>query len=205
MAKYQYPFMGTWKITCPFGKIGAWLAGWHIGVDVVGISDRNIYPITTGIVADINAHGSSYGKHVLLKQDDGYYSLYAHLQSISVKIGQRVHLQTKLGVMGDTGNANGAHLHLELHKGSYRYPRGFAPKTAPWLVDPAAFIEDHIGVEDMENVFYKDLQVMVKGKPVIVKAVNADGSNYVLLRDLPKLLPPLIIGYDAENDRPTID
>lgn len=91
--------------------------------------------------------------------------------------------------MGATGNATGAHLHLELHQGRYRYPaKGSSPLTEKDLVDAWAWIEDHIGGEDeMQEV--QDLQVWSKatGKCTVVKAVNVGGSNYIKLRDLEKL------------------
>lgn len=34
--RYDYPFRGRFKVTCPFGRQGAWQCGWHIGVDIVG-------------------------------------------------------------------------------------------------------------------------------------------------------------------------
>ena len=51
----------------------------------------------------------------------------------------------------------------------------------------------------------KDLTVSVKGELVTVKAVNVDGSNYVLLRDVPKLMPVISVGYDAEKGLPKIE
>ena len=51
----------------------------------------------------------------------------------------------------------------------------------------------------------KDLSVSVKDKLVTVKAVNVDGSNYVLLRDVPKLMPVISVGYDAEKGLPRIE
>ena len=202
--RYQYPFKGRYRVTCPYGKTGSWSAGWHIGVDIVGDDDKTIYPIAEGTVESINAHGSAYGKHICLKHPDGNVSLYAHLSKVSVKIGQIVTLDTPLGIMGATGNASGAHLHLELHQGKYKYPRGYKPKTAPWLIDTVAWIEDHI--EEVEQVTeVRDLTVSVKGEPVTVKAVNVDGSNYVLLRDVPKLIPPINVGYDNVMGIPKIE
>lgn len=185
--RYGYPFNGKFKITCPFGRQGAWQCGWHIGADIVG-DDGQVRAIADGVVIGINSHGKAYGNHVTIRHDDGMISLYAHLDSIDVAIGQRLTIGTKIGVMGSTGNATAAHLHLELHIGAYRYPQtGSTPDTCKWLVDPIGWIEDRIGGEDMPEV--KDLQVWSKetGQAVIVKAVNIDGSNYIKLRDLEKL------------------
>ena len=201
--RYQYPFRGRNRVTCPYGKIGSWSAGWHIGSDIVGDDDKTIYPIAEGVVESINAHGKAYGNHVCIKHADGNVSLYAHMSSISVKVGQSVELNTPLGIMGATGNANGAHLHLELHQGKYKYPQGYKPKAAPWLIDPVAWIEDH--VEEVEQVDVKDLVVSVKGQLVTVKAINVEGSNYVLMRDVPKLVPAISVGYDAVLGRPKVE
>ena len=173
--EYGYPFKGKFKVTCPFGRKGAWKCGWHIGTDIVGIDDKNVYAIADGVVESVNAHGTAYGKHVCIKHSDGMVSLYAHLSSVAVKVGQNIKIGQKVGVMGSTGNASGVHLHLELHQGQD-------------LIDAWAWIEDHVGGEDeMQEV--KDLQVWSKstGKAVIVKAVNVGGSNYIKLRDLEKL------------------
>ena len=49
-------------------------------------------------------------------------------------------------MMDATGNASGAHLHLGLHEGRYRYPaKGSNPLTEKDLVDAWAWIEDHVG------------------------------------------------------------
>lgn len=196
MMRYQYPFRGKFRVTCVYGKPGGWSAGWHIGSDIVGDVDKTIYPIAEGVIESINAHGSAYGNHVCVKHPDSNVSLYAHMSKVSVKVGQSVGLDTPLGVMGATGNANGAHLHLELHKGAYKYPRGYKPKTAPWLLDPIAWIEDHIE----EGYQVSKLTIIKDGQPVEVNAVNIDGNNYIKLQDLPKLAD-VTIGY---NGQPTV-
>lgn len=144
MIKYQPPYKGEYKVTCPFGKPGGWAAGWHIGNDLVGLGDKGIYPIAEGVVQSINAHGSAYGKHVTVRHPDGRESLYAHLAIISVKRGQRVTIDTMLGIEGESGNANGKHLHLEVHDGGYHYPpRASKPATCPWLIDALMlFVEE---------------------------------------------------------------
>lgn len=186
---YDYPFKGRFKVTCPFGRKGAWQCGWHIGTDVVGLDDKAVRAIADGVVESINAHGSAYGNHVCIRHADGKVSLYAHLSRVSVKVGQKVCRGDLLGIMGATGNASGAHLHLELHNGKYHYPaKGSSPLTEKDLLDAWAWIEDHVGGEDeMQEV--KDLQIWHKatGKCTVVKAVNVNGSNYIKLRDMEKL------------------
>jgi hypothetical protein len=124
---YRYPHHSGFTITCRYKVKGAaWACGWHSGVDFVGTGSKNIYAVTTGKVSKV-ATDRSYGKHVIVKHDDGYLSLYAHLSNIYVSLGQRVDSSSCLGVEGSTGNVSGRHLHLEIHKGSYSYPSGYNP------------------------------------------------------------------------------
>ncbi len=67
-----------------------------------------------------------------------------------------------------------------------------------------SWIEEHVR-EGEKMIEAKDLTVSVKGELVTVKAVNVDGSNYVLLRDVPKLMPVISVGYDAEKGLPKIE
>jgi murein DD-endopeptidase MepM/ murein hydrolase activator NlpD len=79
--------------------------------------------IAAGVVVHTNPVPgfSNYGKYVVVEHRwDGcnYYSLYGHLSSIQVHVGQRVQQRDQLGVMGHTGeglNQARAHLHLELN------------------------------------------------------------------------------------------
>ena len=133
---YRHPYHKGFRLSTPFGRAGrAWSCGWHTGADYVGSGDKKVYAIYSGRVSAVGRNGS-YGNHVYVQQTDGYVSLYAHLSKISVSVGQRVGTDTQLGVEGATGNASGSHLHLELHKGQYRYPPD--PKINPYL-----YIETH--------------------------------------------------------------
>ena len=98
-------------------------AGVHNGIDVVNKnytlgyicshSDGNVIETRDGLG---NMKGSnSYGNYVKVKHDNGYYTLYAHLEkgTLAVANGQRVAKGQRLGFMGNSGNSYGAHLHFE--------------------------------------------------------------------------------------------
>ena len=103
----------------------------HKGVDVVKQpgSVENIIAHTAGTVVllaagkknDPNATGTaSYGNYVKLDHGNGYATLYAHLESVAVKKGQRVAQGQVIGRMGNTGRSFGAHLHFEVRKDNER-------------------------------------------------------------------------------------
>ena len=79
--------------------------------------------IAPGVVvhASTVAGYSNYGRYVVVEHRfDGckYYSLYGHLSSIAVHVGQHVEQRDQLGIMGHTGeglNQARAHVHLELN------------------------------------------------------------------------------------------
>ena len=58
----------------------------------------------------------AYGNRIVIKHNNGYETLYAHLSSIDVKVGQTVPQGSKIGVMGSTGRSTGIHLHFEVLK-----------------------------------------------------------------------------------------
>lgn len=71
----------------------------------------------TGYTNQKGATGiASFGNLVKIKHANGRYSLYAHLKQVLVKKGDVVDEKTKIGIMGDTGNAYGTHLHFEVRE-----------------------------------------------------------------------------------------
>ena len=54
-----------------------------------------------------------YGRWVVIDHGNDESTLYAHLSSVTVALGQRVDQGTMLGTVGDSGNARGTHLHFE--------------------------------------------------------------------------------------------
>ncbi len=79
--------------------------------------------IATGKIVYVNraAGASNYGRYVVVEHRWGgcpYYSLYAHLNTISVEAGQAVKQGEKLAFMGHTGsgiNRERSHVHVELN------------------------------------------------------------------------------------------
>ncbi len=60
------------------------------------------------------------GNYVVVKIDSGHFAFYAHMQpgSLRVKIGDRVRTGQVLGLLGNTGNTDGPHLHFHIMDGA---------------------------------------------------------------------------------------
>lgn len=94
----------------------------HKGIDIARPSDRTIKAADNGKVISAGYDGG-YGKKVVIDHQNGFQTVYAHLDSISVSVGQTVQKGQKIGIMGNTGNSTGVHLHFEVYKnGSLKNP-----------------------------------------------------------------------------------
>jgi len=102
---------------------------WYQKDTVIAHSDGVVVLVQTGMKNEIGSTGNrSYGNFIKIKHDDGYYTLYAHLESVYVRNGERVSRGQKIGFMGNTGNAYGVHLHFEV-----RNPQDIRIDPEPFL------------------------------------------------------------------------
>lgn len=89
----------------------------HKGIDIAR-TDRStkppIYAAEGGKVEVVKSDGG-YGNYIIINHGNGLKTLYAHLDSVSVKQGQSVSRGQTIGIMGSTGNSTGIHLHFEVH------------------------------------------------------------------------------------------
>jgi murein DD-endopeptidase MepM/ murein hydrolase activator NlpD len=107
----------------------------HTGVDLVAPEGTAVLAVQTGRVLRV-ADISGYGLTVLVDHGGGWSSLYAHLLETSVSPGESVRAGQPLGLVGQSGNASGPHLHLEVRK---RQPQGLvAVDPTPLLPAPPA-------------------------------------------------------------------
>jgi murein DD-endopeptidase MepM/ murein hydrolase activator NlpD len=85
----------------------------HSGLDWAGPRGTTITASADGVVKKAGRQGG-YGNLVVIQHDFGIETYYAHLNSIDVRVGQRVSRGQKIGGMGTTGVSTGVHLHYEV-------------------------------------------------------------------------------------------
>ena len=92
----------------------------HYGIDMVGLSDKNIYSTVNGVVAESRwendgDHSQGYGQLVrIVDNDTGLSFIFGHLSERSVSQGDTVTKGQKIGVEGSTGNSTGSHCHYQV-------------------------------------------------------------------------------------------
>jgi len=86
----------------------------HKGTDIgrVGYTSP-IYASKSGTVI-VSKYSNSYGNYVVISHGTGNTTLYAHMSSRSVSVGQYVTQGTVIGITGNTGHSTGPHLHFEI-------------------------------------------------------------------------------------------
>jgi murein DD-endopeptidase MepM/ murein hydrolase activator NlpD len=91
----------------------------HAGLDIAVLGTDRVRAALGGVVTKVGyqAHYAGYGNVVVLRHGDGLSTLYAHLASYDVQVGDVVELGEPIGRAGCTGSCTGSHLHFELRIG----------------------------------------------------------------------------------------
>ncbi|MBX4201748.1 M23 family metallopeptidase [Candidatus Saccharibacteria bacterium] len=89
----------------------------HTGLDIsdgkaTGITQ--VRPFRPGKVIEAVHSNDGFGNHVIIDHGNGVTSLYGHLDSFRVQVGQEVTTSTVIGLEGTTGVSTGVHLHFEI-------------------------------------------------------------------------------------------
>ncbi|GAB6737200.1 hypothetical protein bcgnr5412_35150 [Bacillus cereus] len=120
------------RYTSRFEKRGGKM---HHGLDIAASGTVPVVAAAEGVITR-SYYSTSYGNVVFISHNingQTYTTVYAHLKSRSVSAGQKVKQGQQLGIMGNTGQSEGQHLHFEIHKGEWN-----AQKTN--AMDPKIYI-----------------------------------------------------------------
>ncbi|MBR6595588.1 MAG: peptidoglycan DD-metalloendopeptidase family protein [Oscillospiraceae bacterium] len=117
-------------LTSPFGEREAPTEGastYHQGVDLAGPEGTPIVAARSGTVT-IARYSNSAGYYVTINHGDGYSSVYMHMTTYTVGVGQQVSQGQLIGYMGSTGISTGSHLHFGImYNGVYVNPAYYVP------------------------------------------------------------------------------
>jgi len=120
----MYPYNGRFKITKLYGTAPpagvTYKAGYHTGVDFVGIDNKVIVSCFDGKVIANGNDVDGWGKYLKIQGED-YCAIYCHLSEKTVAVGDSVKAGEVIGKEGTTGQSTGSHLHLEFRTNHLDY------------------------------------------------------------------------------------
>lgn len=106
----------------------------HNGIDIANVPGTPIRAVSDGEVID-SGPAQGYGQWIRIRHQDGSISVYGHMQSLYVGVGEQVRAGQTIAGMGSEGFSTGSHLHFEI------WPDGANPiDPEPWLAARGIFL-----------------------------------------------------------------
>lgn len=125
---FIWPCPASGRITSAFGGRESPTEGAstsHKGIDIGAPSGSKVIAAASGTVV-IATYSASAGNYVMLNHGGGVYTVYMHMNSISVSVGQSVSQGQQVGTVGSTGYSTGPHLHFGIrNNGTYINPSAY--------------------------------------------------------------------------------
>lgn len=190
----------TYRVTSPYGKridpITKKAGADHSGIDLVKAHKSPILAFIPGTVthARMGVDGTGYGGYgnvVAIRDKNGNTQLYAHLDSISVKVGQVVTQGQEVGKQGTTGRSTGSHLHYEVRTNG----------TYGKHVDPVAYTQKYWEESQVANEIKQPdigpVTIVVNGH-MRLKGISINGVSMVPVSSIMQAL-----GFKTEWDKDT--
>lgn len=98
--------------------------GWrHTGLDIASRESPPIFAAESGTVTRVSSNGSwngGYGNMIIIDHGNGLQTLYGHLKTLFVGVGDVVVRGQNIAIMGNTGRSTGPHVHFEVRVGGKR-------------------------------------------------------------------------------------
>ena len=111
----------------------------HAGIDLANSIGTPIFAVSDGVVIDAGP-AAGYGMLVKLRHADGTVTLYGHVNTTLVSVGQRVMAGDQIATMGNRGNSTGPHLHFEVLQGGTQ-----RIDPVPWLAKRGLNVGNYAG------------------------------------------------------------
>lgn len=177
----------------------------HKGIDLAYVGGKigNVRAAASGEVIRAVSDGSAtgYGNVIYIghKNSSGKQiciTVYAHLSTIAVEVGQQVSAGDYLGVEGNVGVSTGAHLHFEI-----RSPEFATSLSTAAVYDPAAYITGAVSFDDVTSRQSVDAGGDPKpDAPVATNETTQNNGNSVAIT--PALIANKCSGYTPEPGNP---
>jgi len=111
----------------------------HWGMDFSAERGSPIYATGDGKISRADNKAAGFGNHVRIDHGFGYVSIYAHMDKISVRRGNRVKRGDIIGYVGSSGRSVAPHLHYEISKDGKK-------------IDPINFYHGNLSPSEYENL-----------------------------------------------------
>lgn len=116
-SKFSWPIRG--KILSAYGAKNNGL--FNDGINIAASLGATVRAAENGVVAYAGNEVKGMGNLIIIQHSDGWMTVYAHLDSMSVKRGTRVGVGTPIGRAGKTGKVDKPQLHFEIRRGTKAY------------------------------------------------------------------------------------
>lgn len=143
--------------------------GKHKGIDIAGSLNDPIKSVDKGYVTK-SYYSATYGNVVFIKHDGQKETVYAHLHKRMVQEGESVSKDQIIGLMGNTGQSSGVHLHFEVHQKEWTYSKENA-------LDPLKIMAQLDADGEVVTTASKEVQIISDDGHQKVEATSTQMSN----------------------------
>ena len=116
-SKFSWPVRG--KVLSAYGAKGDGL--FNDGINIAAVRGTAVGAAENGVVAYAGNEVKGMGNLIIIQHSGGWMTVYAHLDSMSVRRGNKVSVGQKIGTVGETGKVDEPQLHFEIRKGTKAY------------------------------------------------------------------------------------
>lgn len=118
----------------------------HEGLDILVPRGTPVLAVGNGEVQSVST-SKKFGKTVEISLEGGYVIRYSHLETVSVKQGQKVERCAKIGTSGVTGKSFAPHLHYELSLDGR-------------ILDPVHYLFASVSADEYANMLFMAVNTM---------------------------------------------
>jgi murein DD-endopeptidase MepM/ murein hydrolase activator NlpD len=116
-SQFSWPVRG--KILSAYGAKSSGL--FNDGINIGASRGTAVKAAENGVVAYAGNEVKGMGNLIIIQHSDGWMTVYAHMDSMVVRRGNKVSVGQKIGTVGETGKVDSPQLHFEVRKGTKAY------------------------------------------------------------------------------------